>query len=94
MREDELRTVNLFKVLANPIRYRILKNLAHGEYTVSELSKRIGRESSNISQHLSLLRQHQLVRFRTQKTQVFYRLKRKEILLLLQKANEFVRRKG
>lgn len=93
MREDELRTVSLFKALANPIRYQILKFLAHGELTVSELTKGLAREIPTISQHLSILRQNQLVRFRTERTQVFYRIKKKEVLTLLQKENEIVKRK-
>jgi ArsR family transcriptional regulator len=93
MREDELRTVNLFKVLANPVRYKILKHLSKGECTVSALSNELRREIPTISRHLSILRQNQLVRFRTERSHVFYRIKKEEVLLLLKKANEIVKRK-
>lgn len=94
MREDELRTISLFKALANPVRYKILKTLAIDEQSVTQLSLVLGRKVSIISQHLSVLRHNQLVRFHTRRNKVFYRIKKKEVLSLLQKANDIVKRKG
>ena len=93
MKEYDFRTVSLLQVLANPIRYQILKALEHGENTVTELALMTGREVPNISQHLRILRQQNLVRFRTEKNQVYYQLKKGEILSILYKVNDFVRRK-
>jgi ArsR family transcriptional regulator len=93
MREDELRTVNLFKTLANPVRYKILKFLSIGECTVSGLSNELRREITTISRHLRILRQNQLVRFRTEGSHVYYSIKKKEVLSLLKNANNIVKRK-
>jgi len=93
MREDELRTVNLFKALANPVRYQILKLLANEEYSVTEMTNILRRDISNISRNLTVLRQNQLVQYRTEQNQVYYRIKKKEVLSLLEHANEIVKRK-
>lgn len=93
MKEDELRTVSLFKALANPVRYQILKLLANGEHTVTELTNSLRRDISTLSQNLSVLRQNQLVQFRTERNKVYYRIKKKEILSLLEKANEITKRR-
>ena len=93
MQEHEFRTVALFQCLSNPVRYQILKALDDGECIVSELAKKIHRKSQNVSQHLRILRQFNLVRFRTENKKVFYRLKRREVLRLLEKAEDFEMRK-
>ena len=93
MREEEMRTVSLFKVLANPVRYKIIKLLADGEFTVADLANETDRESQNISQHMRILRQQNLVRHRTETNQVYYCLKRREILKLLDLAKDFVKRR-
>jgi ArsR family transcriptional regulator len=93
MREEEVRVVSLFKALSNPVRYKIIKLLADGEYTVTELADEIRRDSQNISQHLRILRQQNLVRYRTEGKQVYYWLKRRGILKLIDLAQDFVKRK-
>ena len=48
---------DLFRSLASPIRIHILEELrSAGSLTVSELQRRVGVESSNLSQHLAVLR--------------------------------------
>ena len=61
-----------FQVLADPTRLWILYNLADEELTVNELAHRTGGTQSNISKHLSTLRNHGLVERRPQGTSAFY----------------------
>jgi len=64
---------DLFRVLANPVRIRILETLrAGGELTVGEIQQRVDVEASNVSQHLAILRQHRLVSARRDGTSVWY----------------------
>ncbi len=60
------------KTLAHPLRLALLHILKDGEKTVSELVGIIGASQSNISQHLSLMRQRQIVK--TRKTRILYLL--------------------
>ncbi len=62
------------KTLAHPIRLAILHSLRDGEKTVNELTETIGASQSNISQHLALLRQREIVKTRKVGAIVYYRL--------------------
>lgn len=66
---------NLFKGLAHPVRVRVLEVLAGGDdVSVADLLADTGLEASHLSQHLSVLRRHNLVVAERRASQVFYRL--------------------
>lgn len=75
---------NLFKGLAHPVRIRTLERLAGGgDVSVSELLADTGLEPSHLSQHLSVLRRHNLVVADRRGSQVFYRLAYPQVADLL-----------
>lgn len=76
---------NLFKGLSHPVRVRILEVLsgAGGSVPVAELLADTGLEASHLSQHLSVLRRHNLVVAERRASQVFYRLAYPQIADLL-----------
>lgn len=63
-----------FKVLAEPMRLRILHTLGGGELGVSEIIAAVGGLQANISKQLGVLLQAGLVRRRKQGLRVFYRV--------------------
>lgn len=75
---------NLFKGLAHPVRVRILEVLsAAEEVSVSLLLDDTGLEASHLSQHLSVLRRHNLVVADRRASQVYYRLAYPQVADLL-----------
>ena len=62
------------KTLAHPIRLAILHQLKSGEKTVNELTQTIGASQSNVSQHLAIMRQRQIVKTRKDGSAVYYRV--------------------
>jgi ArsR family transcriptional regulator len=62
------------KTLAHPLRIAILHLLKDGEKTVNDLTETLGASQSNISQHLTLLRQRQIVKTRKAGSTVYYRV--------------------
>lgn len=65
----------LFKALSHPIRIRILELLSDGrEHTVAELQADTGLEASHLSQHLAVIRKHQLVTSERRGSHVFYQI--------------------
>jgi len=62
------------KTIAHPIRIAILHCLKDGEKTVNALVKTIGASQSNISQHLALMRQRQIVKTRKSGSTIYYRV--------------------
>jgi len=68
-----------FKALGSPRRLMIIDLLVGGEMTVKELSGKIGASQSNISQHLSILRNVGVVKSERKERNVYYRLTDKRI---------------
>ena len=78
---------NLFKGLAHPLRIRVLELLsAAPEVSVADLLRETDLEPSHLSQHLSVLRRHGLVRSERRGSTVYYRLAFDEVADLLRVA--------
>jgi ArsR family transcriptional regulator, virulence genes transcriptional regulator len=68
------RTANVARALSDPKRLCVLETLATGERSVGELSRDVGCQVPNMSQHLAVLRSAGLVSTRREGTTVIYRL--------------------
>ena len=66
--------VEVFRMLADPTRVRLLWLLIDGEAPVLNLAERVGKRQATVSQHLAKLRMARLVTTRRQGAQVFYQL--------------------
>ncbi|MDR0417311.1 MAG: metalloregulator ArsR/SmtB family transcription factor [Propionibacteriaceae bacterium] len=64
----------VFSLLADPTRIRIILALQDGELAVGELAEQIGRPPTAVSQHLAKLRWGKIVAARQEGTRVFYSL--------------------
>lgn len=64
----------LLKALAHPIRLRILCILGHDEVSVHDIVTPIGTSQSNISQHLSMMRDKGILSSRKVANRVMYRI--------------------
>ncbi len=62
------------KTLAHPLRLAILHYLKNGEKTVNDITEITGASQSNVSQHLALLRQRQIVKTRKAGSNIYYRV--------------------
>jgi DNA-binding transcriptional ArsR family regulator len=62
------------RALADPKRLCVVDLLATGERSVSDLSRDVGCQIPNMSQHLSILRSAGIVATRKEGSTVFYRL--------------------
>ncbi len=71
---------DVLKSLAHPTRLRIVEQLSRGEKCVQDLHEVIGTDMSTVSRHLSVLKNHDIVDFRRDKTFLYYRLKNKFVL--------------
>jgi ArsR family transcriptional regulator len=68
------------RALADSKRLCVLEQLASGERSVSDLSRDVGCQVPNMSQHLSVLRSAGLVASRREGSTVFYRLVDERVL--------------
>ena len=72
--EDQAElAAELFRMLADPTRVRLLWALVGREMSVNELVAHVGRPGPTVSQHLAKLRLARLVQTRKVGTSVFYR---------------------
>jgi DNA-binding transcriptional ArsR family regulator len=71
---DRQRSAEIARALADPKRLCVLEALASGEASVSDLSRNVGCQIPNMSQHLGVLRAAGLVATRRAGTTVYYRL--------------------
>lgn len=80
----------IFKLLADPTRVRILDALSHGERCVCDLAALVGISESAMSHQLRLLRTARLVRARREGRQAFYALDDHHVIGLLRDARKHV----
>lgn len=76
--------VEVFGMLADVTRVRVLWALLDAELPVNEVARAVGRSPAGVSQHLAKLRMSRLVRTRKQGTQVFYRIENSHVRQLVQ----------
>lgn len=70
----------LCQVLASPKRLEILYTLKDSEMTAGDLAKAVDVTMPNLSQHLSLMKQHGLVESRKEGLNMYYRVASDQIL--------------
>ncbi|MEV6062157.1 ArsR/SmtB family transcription factor [Nocardia asteroides] len=75
--------VEVFRMLADPTRVRVLWALAAGELSVNELAAAVGKPGPSVSQHLAKLRMARLVHTRREGTTIFYRLENDHVRRLV-----------
>jgi ArsR family transcriptional regulator len=57
------KRLDLLKVIAHPVRIKILEDLVQGVKCVSDFEETLEISQPNVSQHLKLLKSHQIVDF-------------------------------
>jgi DNA-binding transcriptional ArsR family regulator len=72
----------LFKLLAAPMRLKIISAVCNGERNVSELLAQIETTQPNMSQHLTTLYRAGVLGRRREGTQIFYRLQSERVAQL------------
>jgi DNA-binding transcriptional ArsR family regulator len=78
--------VEVFRMLSDSTRVRLLWALLDGERPVNELADAVGKSPAGVSQHLAKLRMARLVRTRKQANQVFYRIENSHVSQLVEDA--------
>lgn len=73
-REELFEIADIFKVIGDPTRLKIVMALEHEELCVCDLSALIGISVSGISHQLRLLRSNRLVKYRREGKMAYYSL--------------------
>lgn len=70
------------KAIAHPLRLKILCVLGKHEMSVQEIVDYVGTSQSNVSQHLTIMREKGLLHSRKDSNRVFYRISENRASLL------------
>jgi DNA-binding transcriptional ArsR family regulator len=82
--DDEVNLiVEIFRMLADPTRIRVLWALTSGELSVTELAEQVDKPAPSVSQHLAKLRMARLVSTRREGTTIFYSLENEHVSQLV-----------
>jgi DNA-binding transcriptional ArsR family regulator len=76
----------VFRMLADSTRVRLLWVMLDNELPVNELAGLVDEPAASVSQHLAKLRMARLVRTRREGTQVFYRVENDHVARLVRDA--------
>ena len=72
------------KALAHPTRLQVLCALSEGEKNVQQLEQLLGTTQANMSQHLKLMKDKEILIARKEANQVFYAVKDERTFQLLE----------
>jgi DNA-binding transcriptional ArsR family regulator len=72
--EDIRQAAHAVKAIAHPLRLKILCVLGDQEVSVQDIVDQVGTSQSNISQHLSILRDKGVLATRKDANRVYYRI--------------------
>ena len=78
--------VEVFRMLSDATRVRLLWAVIDEELAVNDLAERLGKPAPSVSQHLAKLRMARLVRTRREGNQVFYRVENEHVAQLVRDA--------
>jgi len=88
--EDYVQASELFKVLGDATRLRILDALAGGEMRVQDIVARLGMTQSAISHQLHTLRDHRVVKSRRDGKWIYYSIDDAHVQSLFEQGMEHV----
>ena len=76
------------QAMAHPLRLKILCLVGSQELSVLEIVEAVGTTQSNVSQHLSVLREHGLLASRKDANKVYYRIGDARVLKMISLTRE------
>jgi DNA-binding transcriptional ArsR family regulator len=88
--DDFAQASELFKVLGDPTRLRILDALSGGEMRVQDIADRLGMTQSAISHQLHTLKDHRVVKSRREGKWVYYSIDDAHVRQLFEQGMEHV----
>ena len=90
--QEPLRTyeASIFQALSHPTRIAILELLRDRELSARTIQEKLGLEQANLSQHLAILRSHQIVVNRKDGNQVFYSIRNPVLVQVLDIMRQYI----
>lgn len=81
---DIARAARCLKAMSHPLRLKILCVLGNDSVSVQDIVEQVGTSQSNISQHLAILREKNILGSKKEANRVFYFIDDNRMLQLIQ----------
>lgn len=85
---DIIRAARCLKAMSHPLRLKILCVLGNKEISVQDIVEQVGTSQSNISQHLAILREKDILNHRKEANKVYYYIDDARMLQLIKMMRE------
>lgn len=85
---DINQAAQCLKAMSNPLRLKILCVLGAKAVSVQAIVDLVGTSQSNVSQHLAILREKNIVDFKKEANRVYYFIDDKRVLQLIDKMRD------
>lgn len=85
---DIIRAARCLKAISNPLRLKILCVLGSKALSVQDIVEQVGTSQSNISQHLAILREKDILSYKKEANRVFYYIDDSRMLQLIKMMQE------
>ena len=80
---DIIRAARCLKAMSHPLRLKILCVLGNKSFSVQEIVEQVGTSQSNISQHLAILREKDILGHEKIANRVYYYISDRRMLRLI-----------
>ncbi len=87
---DEQSIADFFKAIAHPTRINILKAIYEHDYCVNDISGLLNLNQPNTSQHLSILKEKNIIQKTKKGNEVCYRIRDSSIIGLITEAEKII----
>ncbi|WP_369699485.1 ArsR/SmtB family transcription factor [Thiomicrorhabdus sp. Milos-T2] len=89
MKEDNInRASKALKAMGHPLRLKILCVIGEQELPVMDIVKQVGTTQSNISQHIDILREKEIITSRREGSKILCKVRDHNILMLMNAMQE------
>ncbi|WP_321326272.1 metalloregulator ArsR/SmtB family transcription factor [Thiomicrorhabdus sp.] len=89
MKEDNINKASkALKAMGHPLRLKILCVIGQQELPVMDIVKQVGTTQSNISQHIDILREKEIITSRREGSKILCKVRDHNILLLMEAMQE------
>lgn len=82
------RAARCLKAMSHPLRLKILCVLGSNSISVQDIVEQVGTSQSNISQHLAILREKDILNYKKEANRVYYYIDDERMLKLIRMMRE------
>ncbi len=86
------RVARIFKAFGHPLRLKIVRILREGQKNVKELTEILGYSQANISKHLKVLEENNVLERENRGTSSYYRIAGEDVIEICSSACDYIQK--